>query len=31
MFKNYDLGIAIMDTVWGALLFSLTTMVVKMI
>jgi uncharacterized membrane protein len=31
MFKNYDLGIAIMDTVWGAILFSLTTMVVKMI
>lgn len=25
MLKNYDLSIAIMDTVWGATLFALTT------
>ena len=29
MFKNYDLKIAIMDTVWGSLLFALTTFVYK--
>ena len=29
MFKNYDLKIAIMDTVWGSLLFALTTLVYK--
>jgi uncharacterized membrane protein len=28
MFKNYDLKIAIMDTVWGSLLFALTTLIV---
>ena len=27
--KNYDLQIAIMDTVWGATLFSLTTWVLR--
>jgi uncharacterized membrane protein len=26
--KNYDLKIAIMDTVWGSLLFALTTLIV---
>lgn len=26
MFKNYDLKVAIMDTVWGSLLFALTTL-----
>jgi uncharacterized membrane protein len=30
MFKNYDLKTAIMDTVWGSLLFALTTMIVQM-
>ena len=28
MLKNYDLKIAIMDTVWGSLLFALTTLIV---
>ena len=28
MFKNYDLKTAIMDTVWGSLLFALTTLIV---
>lgn len=28
MLKNYDLKIAIMDTVWGSLLFALTTLLV---
>ncbi len=28
MLKNYNLKIAIMDTVWGSLLFALTTLVV---
>jgi uncharacterized membrane protein len=27
MLKNYDLKIAIMDTVWGSLLFALTTLI----
>jgi uncharacterized membrane protein len=27
MLKNYDLSIAIMDTVWGATLFALTTFI----
>lgn len=27
--KNYDLQIAIMDTVWGATLFSLTTWILR--
>jgi uncharacterized membrane protein len=27
MFKNYDLKTAIMDTVWGSLLFALTTLI----
>jgi len=27
MFKNYDLKIAIMDSVWGATLFMLTTLI----
>ncbi len=25
MFKNYDLSVAIMDTLWGGILFALTT------
>jgi len=29
MFKNYDLKIAIMDTVWGSLLFALTTLILR--
>jgi|688.fasta_scaffold1146351_1 uncharacterized membrane protein len=28
MLKNYDLKTAIMDTVWGSLLFALTTVIV---
>ena len=28
MLKNYDLKTAIMDTVWGSLLFALTTLIV---
>ena len=31
MFKNYDLKIAIMDTVWGSLLFALTTLVLAQV
>ena len=30
MFKNYDLKTAIMDTVWGSILFALTTLIVQM-
>ena len=29
--KNYDLKIAIMDTVWGSLLFAITTLVLYII
>jgi len=29
MFKNYDLKIAIMDTMWGSLLFALTTLILR--
>ena len=29
MFKNYDIWIALMDTLWGTLLFTLTTLVVR--
>jgi uncharacterized membrane protein len=28
IFKNYDLGLAFMDTIWGAILMSLTTYLV---
>ena len=31
MLKNYDLKIAIMDTVWGSLLFALTHQIYNMI
>ena len=31
MFKNYDLKIAIMDTVWGSLLFGLTTFILGLV
>jgi len=29
MFKNYDLKTAIMDTVWGSVLFALTTLILR--
>lgn len=29
MFKNYDLKTAVMDTVWGSLLFALTTLILR--
>ena len=29
MFKNYDLKTVIMDTVWGSLLFALTTLILR--
>ena len=29
MFKNYDLKTAIMDTVWGSVLFALTTRILR--
>jgi len=27
MFKNYDLSVAIMDTLWGGILFAMTTVI----